>query len=440
MKAKEKPSNLFVEMCEDNRTFYILNREFNPKFKNNQEASEFLLEALHYWKGKRSFFCHFITTDSVYNEETDKWDNIDLPEDEWTTTYKTPSTCGSCREAQDLLDILFGSCREFNRLPYVKFLRDREYEVSFRLLKHFVENGEDATTLLVQEEKRQTEAKRLAEQRKRAERSVIEALGGVEVSDVNLNALVKFCENDRWEKFVKVVSQDLIICDGHRSLNSGSAGMGYFSQIHVWYKGQTGMKEWQWRDCYSADRDRHDLRINDTGDIKVKSVDGKVEIGIQLLNMENGSWYTTFCFEDNDIGVFPELSEEDQKKFARTFDAEIQRIFTDLEERWTWKNPMLTSNGQENYEHPSIKQRVLDIEHGVGAFVTKEQIDHRTGGNRQTRFELLIMKVGDEKSKRMWEDHGYEKTEGARAISITSLNPDQIQVATHDGPKTIKIG
>ncbi len=293
---------------------------------------------------------------------------------------------------------------------------------------------------VVEEERRIAIEKKLAEERKLAQKSVAELLGGEKVSDANLRAMVEFCQDSNWPESTKVISPDVIICVGRRHLDSGSAGMGYFSQIHIWYKGQKDMREWQWRDCYSASADRPELFIYGVGEIEVESSDGKVKIKIELLNREHGSRYTTFTFEDKEADIFPELPEERQAQFTNDFETETGRVLAELEKRWILKHQMLTSQGYVNYERPAIKQCVIDAVHGIGAFVSKEQIDHRAGGERQTRFELFIMRVGDIQSKRVWEDHGYEKSEGARAISITSLNPHRIQIATHGGLKIVDIG
>lgn len=297
---------------------------------------------------------------------------------------------------------------------------------------------------VVEEELRLAAEKKLAGEQAFALKSALESVGDAEISDVNLAALAQFRQNGNWPESTTVVSPDLVICTARRHLNSGSAGMGYFSQVHVWYKGQAEMKEWQWRDCYSADRDRPELSVHGIGQVVVKPMIGldvkAVEVRIELLNKRHGSRHTVFTFEDKEANTFPELSEQEQAEFANTFQTEMDRVLSDLEERWTWKNQMFTSQGYVSYERPAIQQSVLDAKHGIGAFVTKEQIDHREGGNRQTRFELLIMKAADDKSRQIFEDHGYEKTEGARAISIISLAPDCIQVGTHGGPKSINIG
>jgi hypothetical protein len=151
---------------------------------------------------------------------------------------------------------------------------------------------------VVEEEQRIAAEKESEKKREWMKKEVAIALQNADVSDINLHAITEFRMNGIWKDFIKVISPDLVICDGHRSLDSGSAGMGYFSQIRVWYKGQTDMKEWQWRDCYSASRDRHDLYINGVGEVEVQPKNGKVEIRIELLNREYGSRYATFSFEE----------------------------------------------------------------------------------------------------------------------------------------------
>jgi len=85
-----------------------------------------------------------------------------------------------------------------------------------------------------------------------------------------------------------------------------------------------------------------------------------------------------------------------------------------------------------------IKDEVTYASLGVAAFVTEEQIDHRTR-DPQFRYKLYVLKYGDSNVQETKEDHAYEKREGSASIAIIDLKPDSITINTKNGKTTINI-
>ena len=275
--------------------FYILNENLKLKFRKKQTAVRFLVEVIRFWKDKRGFFCHDNTW--KLQGEGKKSKRVDLPEDEWTFSYKTPSDCGGCVSGQKILDKIFGDRYIFNNLPCVTFKGDRVYSFRFELLKHFAKNGHESTVSLIEERKQ--EAKRLEaeaeaeEKKKRCEEKqskLAKSLGATVISDELCKQLVPYAE----EHSLIIVNQDVaaVITEGRRY----GAGIGYIDQVRVFYKAQALMQEFQWRDQDSERNDKPWLKVNKLGKIKISEEDKKMVVVVELIN-NNSTRTATFTFD-----------------------------------------------------------------------------------------------------------------------------------------------
>jgi hypothetical protein len=398
-------------------------------FSSDVERAELLLEIIKQWAGKPiTLFCN--GGGALRYFDWNEWTS-NSQADETPLGWKDPSNCNSCGITQEVLRAIFGQ----QEMPFIEFHGYRCYALNLRKLILFTGGGQSA---LEAEERKKREAE-IKKAQARIEQSVMEALKDATVSDANRTAMIQYRAQDGHWNTVKVVSPDLVVCNADRHEHGGSGGIGMFCQARVWYKGQTQMKEWQWRDRYSPNRDNPSMVIHGIGKVSQSvSSAGKVEIKVELVNTQHGNRSTAFTFEDKDATTAPVLSNRDQVAFTSSFEKERNRVLAQLMKLWPLKPKMLTSKGQSNYGQPAIKQQVEDASIGIGAFVTEEQIDHRHE-NRQVRFELRMMKFGDKESQLVLEDHGYEETEGSRVISIIELTPKAVVVNTHSGKKTIEL-
>jgi hypothetical protein len=88
---------------------------------------------------------------------------------------------------------------------------------------------------------------------------------------------------------------------------------------------------------------------------------------------------------------------------------------------------------------------VIDAKHGVAAFVTREQIDHKNGRgflgqpDRQFQQVLYAIKAGDSSCRRISEEHAYEAQGGNRFIKISELRVKEITFHTQDGEQKMAI-
>lgn len=279
---------------------------------------------------------------------------------------------------------------------------------------------------------------------------LIDAVSGTEISDDLKKYLLGVINSIGG---LKVIALDIAVYHTSRSEYGTTGGVGYFDQANVYYFGQIQMQEWQWRDRYSASKDRHDLRFDEFNEIEVIEKDRKVIIQVELINKEHGNRWATFEFERIDeVTPVKTLTNEEQKEFSAKLEIEIEKIMAEKKRLWELKPQMLFANRFPNgmsipmstlstsapYRQPSIKDSVVHANSGVAAFVIEEQIDHR-GSDSQMRHDLYVYKYGDEAIKTISEDHGYE-TEGGAMLNLINLKQNAVTFSTsRGGVKTVAL-
>jgi len=248
---------------------------------------------------------------------------------------------------------------------------------------------------------------------------------------------------------LKVVDPDTLVFLGSRSEWGSSGGIGYFAQVTAYYRGQTDMQEWQWRDRYSASKDKPWLSVHGIGRVTASEKDGKVQLEVELVNNQHGNRKTSFTFNKaKELPTVKRLPAKDQEIFAANVEKEIARVLEELERLWGYKPQMAASYpagmsmpmgtpSYVSYQQPMVKERKIRADIGMAAFVTVEQIDHR-GSDPQIRFELHVMKFGEEKSRSLCEDHGYG-SEGGAFLVIQDINQEAITVNSKAGKQVIKM-
>lgn len=428
---------------EDGSIYYYLNDDLQINIEDDQEASKFLADVIRYWHDERRLFCHDNTSDWIQNESGESVKKY-FPEDDWTFSYKTPSSCGSCVNAQKLLDKIFGSKSRFNRLSYVEYTGHRNYKMRFDLLLAFIQDGKEKVEAIKNEEARkaaeqdQREAK---EARERRLDKVLE-LTSKEVPLAAHDFLVDIASRDRTHILDLKVSNDVVVVLTLRKHWSGVSAIAHYSQVYVFAEGASEMKEWQYRD-QSANED-YRYKIESFGSIMINREDGKIVVNAELVT---GYLYPdldhTFKLEISAKGEseHPKLSEEDLAKLRKNVESERAKMRKHLDEMRERKPQMLASipgtpNGYQNYSDPKVgKATVLDT--GVAYFITEEQIDHRTK-YRQMRHELYVMKPSDSEARRVIEDHAYENQRNV-FVRVINISPDEVTVETSEGTVPVSL-
>lgn len=262
------------------------------------------------------------------------------------------------------------------------------------------------------------------------------ALAGQIVSDRAKSFITDLLKNGG-SNSIAVANPDVFVWLTDRSEHGNSGGCGYFDQVHAYYFGQTKMEEYQWRDRYSADRDKPWLKVNSLENATVTLEGTKATVKVTLVNNDSKR-PEQFTFEHKEVPAVVELTAEEQATFNQKVAEAIKTVMSRLEELWHLKPMMIGTHGYVPYRRPLVKQNVTRANLGVAAFVTEEQIDHR-GSDPQTRYELFVMTHKDATPKMVIEDHGYERREGSNVIAIVELNQDSVLVNTVNGKKTFKL-
>jgi len=128
------PGNVTREIHAPN---LVINDDVKLDAMNVQEAANYLVEVIRFWRTRGGIFC--------VNEIDVRVEGraVELPEDEWSFMYKTPSTHDGCVRSQRILDKIFGGRWIFNALPFVRHEEDRVHTWKFGALKSFAEHGPD---------------------------------------------------------------------------------------------------------------------------------------------------------------------------------------------------------------------------------------------------------------------------------------------------------
>jgi len=363
-------------------------------------------------------------------------------------SYKSPTTCGGCHEGRKNVAAL-----KLDHL--VKFMGDRQYRIPREVFQQALSRvslkyQSSLNQINAEIEKLDSELKKIREKlgSLKKEKELWQKLADTTDSISPSSTLFDFLLNfSKYIEEVKVVEPDIAVIQTSRSEWGGSGGIGYFDQITVYFYGQTEMEEWQWRDRYSASRDRWDLRIHGIGQVKIEA-DDIVEVRVELINNKYGNRWAIFHFEKVEQKDKPaQLSDEQQEKFKDQVEAEIEKIMARLNESWNLKPKMLASYpagitmprgtpAYVPYRAPHLKEKIVRADIGIAAWVTEEQIDHRES-TPQMRYELYVMKFG-KNPRVVLEDHSYEY-EGSAVIAIVSLEADKVVANTRHGKKVIDL-
>lgn len=272
------------------------------------------------------------------------------------------------------------------------------------------------------------------------EAELAKRLGEMAISDELRQQILPYYDNDS----LVVVSHDIAVVRDERHEHGSSGGVGMYDQVRVFCGSQSQMKEWQWRDRYSADNDRRDLAVHDIGAVQVTQKGESLQVEVELVNRNYGKRKAVYTFAVPEKTRAQTLSPEEQAEFVAKAQQEEARILARLNQ--LWKNTPQMPNRHASfmdaayvaYRQPSVKQRELRPEFGVAAFVVEKQIDHRAI-DRQIRYELYVLTAKREAAECVAEDHGYDSREGGAFLAIVEVASDQIVINTKAGKQTIQL-
>lgn len=269
-----------------------------------------------------------------------------------------------------------------------------------------------------------------------------EQLGDTVVSEELRRQILPYADN----KSLVIASPNVAAVLTSRSEWGSSGGIGYYDQVRVFCGSQSDIKEWQWRDRYSASNDKPWLAVHSIGAVKVSEKDNRVVVEVELVNNKHNNRTATYTFDPPKATAVRTLSTEEQATFTAQVEKEVARVMAELNRLWECKPKMVNphpmgmgaADGYVSYRRPSIKQQEFHPEIGVAAFVTEEQIDHRVD-DPQIRYELHVLTAGSEKAECKAEDHGYDRGEGGAFLTILEIGSKRIVVNTKRGKATISL-
>lgn len=398
-------------------------------------------------------------------EQYDRVNHRVIPqhEDEWLMGFKYPSDHYPCVTARRIIESIFGSVHNFVGLPFVEYRGDREYCFRFEYLVYCSEHGLEETRRLISErlaeKKRQEEEKRQEEAQKKRER--FESLASENIKGFNelsrrmrdaIYTLVggrDFIAEEPGKVLVDPTNEVAAVIT-ERSIRG--SGMGYYEGVAVVYAGITKHQEWLWRHPDDQRQDRPELRVVKIANLRVTTTPSGRKIQVDVINSRL-TRTITFEFTNAELGTTssedvtsrpeePVSNSNPSGEFLPHFEKEISRIMEDLRYMWSLKpeQPPIGPAGPGlgkyvSYDQPNLVQKVVG-NGDIGAFVVKEQIDHRVW-DRQYRLRLYIVK-GKKAAEQIACDHAYV-SEGGPCLEIIKVSPSSITFKDRDGQKVIPI-
>ena len=263
---------------------------------------------------------------------------------------------------------------------------------------------------------------------------------------------------------IRVIARDVAAVEHGGGATFGtSGGSGYTDVVTVYYRGLTQTQSWTWRHQFDQKRDRFDLRVMGFGECSIERRDDHTLVHVDILNMDGQYRTATFSFNgDSTPAVYPGvlLSAREQSAFHALVNKDALRRLDERKSKGVIDGvqPSIDTpagvragTGQtqrtndqphagamfEKYSKPYIRQRVMNLDFGIGAFVIQEQIGHRVR-DPQVRLTLYAMKHGDDHSGLMKMSDGYQSESGAM-LRIIHITPNSVVVKTHKGTEVVYV-
>jgi hypothetical protein len=287
------------------------------QFETPEEAVQFLIDAIRFWKDKFPLFFNDNHTRWRKQKSRNRLKWVELPENKWKFDYQYKkgcycncsecyySYCKRCDRSNKVLHKIFGDTKNFNNLPFVTFHNYSGgyycyYCFSLNLLKYFVKHGHKKTSQLVEKIKERKKKKK-AEKRAKEEAAykqkkldeLNEMLNG-EPIDPNLQKQIL----EYVGYGLHFVNSEVAVVVTSRTISGNTGGNGYYDQVRVFYKNKELMREWQWRDRFEARKDKHWLRVLDIGEVNITKEDNTLKVKVERINDQKyHNRSTIFTFE-----------------------------------------------------------------------------------------------------------------------------------------------
>lgn len=277
----------------------VLNRSLDIGLADEKSQVQFLLAAIGYWEDKRALFCR--DTRSGWSSMSISIGDFSISESKRELLYKTPSKCELCVLCQELLDRIFGDHRKFNTLPFVTYLGDREYSVSFSLLEFFANYGREATEIYIQKvgeviNKRLALSLTIRELQLHQERRA-QILGRFKDREIDSELMTQLSRNDVDQSLIIVNPRIAAMIDGRIEVGQDKSCI-YWDQVVVFCGSQRQLQEWLWDDDSQASKKDVTLCVEGLGLIEIGEQEGVTTVQVEIIN-RYGNRTATFRFDQS---------------------------------------------------------------------------------------------------------------------------------------------
>lgn len=216
------------------------------------------------------------------------------------------------------------------------------------------------------------------------------------------------------------IEREIIVYLSGRSESGGSGGVGQISQIIIWSNGQETMKEFTYRDRYSGSNDNYAYNFKAVKIVSVSDNGEFLDIEVEASPYEErfSSTRANFQIKHEVKDSAPSLSQEEQDNFVFLFKKLKEEKLSELRELHSHRTGTCMNkdySGYVPYPDSQISTSIMKTENGVGAFVTKECIDHRVT-NLQWRYTLYLVQA--QELEQIFQDNSYEDAGDASVYGL----------------------
>src|SRR3989344_3294190 len=250
-------------------------------------------------------------------------------------------------------------------------------------------------------------------------------------------------QDDPYVEDCFLASPEISVVAACRYDYSDGGGVARYSLLHVLYKDEVQVREWQYCDKYSHSKDRRDLMILKIGGkgTKAKEEGDSITVVVECVPpKEYSPRFVTFKFKrkaDDAIVAHIKLPEDEQEGFDKWVRQEGKRKLNQMLKIWNGNtHTMPTPHGRVRYRQPRITSVEVNKPIGVAIIITEEQIDCDTLGNTQMQQKALLLMWKGKTVKVVHEEHAY-LTVGSANIDVVGISPKAVTLGTQSGQKSV---
>ena len=232
--------------------------------------------------------------------------------------------------------------------------------------------------------------------------------------------------------------EGVIVYVDERSEYGASGGIARFSQIKLWVNGATDMKEFQYRDRYSASNDNYAYDFKEVKILDIERI-SKNQLSVRVQAKPGNKSFSPieieFSIEVSEQEISVRTTKEEREKFLAFFEKTKEDVLKSYPKsnQTYFKKPLFNGDfsGHMQFPEPSISLSESKPKQLIGIFVTKEVIDAKVD-ILQTRYRLYL--VDGKSYKEIYEDHAYS-SEGDASIIGVEISGKKVAFTTRDGRK-----